>query len=54
VVELGRSLVCTSFGTEQVGSGWPSVVLELTARTGVPASPLAARPSIRAREVFWP
>jgi hypothetical protein len=33
VVELGRALVCTSFGTEQVGSGWPSVVLELTART---------------------
>ena len=32
VVELGRTLVCTSFGTEQVGSGWPSVVLELTAR----------------------
>jgi hypothetical protein len=32
VVELGRALVCTSFGTEQVGSGWPSVVLELTAR----------------------
>jgi hypothetical protein len=30
VVELGRALVCTSFGTEQVGSGWPSVVLELT------------------------
>ena len=32
VVELSRALVCTSFGTEQVGSGWPSVVLELTAR----------------------
>jgi hypothetical protein len=32
VVQLGRALVCTSFGTEQVGSGWPSVVLELTAR----------------------
>src|SRR5918993_3821827 len=32
VVQLGRTLVCTSFGTEQVGSGWPSVVLELTAR----------------------
>ena len=32
VVELGRALVCTGFGTEQVGSGWPSVVLELTAR----------------------
>jgi hypothetical protein len=32
VVELGRALVCTSFGTDQVGSGWPSVVLELTAR----------------------
>src|SRR5918995_4243061 len=32
LVELGRALVCTSFGTEQVGSGWPSVVLELTAR----------------------
>ena len=23
VVELGRALVCTSFGTEQVGAGWP-------------------------------
>jgi hypothetical protein len=32
VVQLGRALVCTSFGTEQIGSGWPSVVLELTAR----------------------
>jgi hypothetical protein len=32
VVQLGRALVCTSFGAEQVGSGWPSVVLELTAR----------------------
>jgi hypothetical protein len=32
VVELGRALVCSSFGTEQVGAGWPSVVLELTAR----------------------
>src|SRR4029450_6237150 len=32
VVELGRALVCTGFGTEQVGSGWPSVVLELTVR----------------------
>jgi len=32
VGQLGRALVCTSFGTEQVGSGWPSVVLELTAR----------------------
>ena len=32
VVQLGRTLVCTSFGTEQVGAGWPSVVLELTAR----------------------
>jgi hypothetical protein len=32
VVQLGRALVCTSLGTEQVGSGWPSVVLELTAR----------------------
>jgi hypothetical protein len=31
VVQLGWTLVCTSFGTEQVGSGWPSVVLELTA-----------------------
>jgi hypothetical protein len=32
VVQLGRTLVCTSVGTEQVGAGWPSVVLELTAR----------------------
>jgi hypothetical protein len=32
MVQLGRTLVCTSFGTEQVGSGGPSVVLELTAR----------------------
>ena len=32
VVQLGRTLVCTSYGTEQVGSGWPSVVLELTPR----------------------
>jgi hypothetical protein len=32
VVGLGRALVCTSFSTEQVGAGWPRVVLELTAR----------------------
>jgi hypothetical protein len=32
VVELGRALVCTNFGTEQVGAGWPGGVLELTAR----------------------
>jgi hypothetical protein len=32
VVELGRALVCTSSGAEQVGVGWPSVVLELTVR----------------------
>jgi hypothetical protein len=32
VVQLGRMLVCTSIGTEQIGAGWPSVVLELTAR----------------------
>jgi hypothetical protein len=32
LVQLGRTLVGTGFGTEQVGSGWPSVALELTAR----------------------
>ncbi len=30
--ELGRSLMVTHYGTEQIGSGWPSVVLELTSR----------------------
>lgn len=32
LTELGRELVVTSFGTEDEGSGWPSSVLELTAR----------------------
>ena len=32
LTELGRALVVTNFGTEQVGSGWASAVLELTAR----------------------
>jgi hypothetical protein len=30
--QLGRALVVTNFGTEDQGSGWPSAVLELTAR----------------------
>jgi hypothetical protein len=30
--ELGRELVVTHFGTEDQGAGWPSAVLELTAR----------------------
>jgi hypothetical protein len=30
--ELGRALVATHFGAEDEGSGWPSAVLELTAR----------------------
>jgi hypothetical protein len=32
LTELGRALVVTHFGTEQEKSGWPSAVLELTAR----------------------
>jgi hypothetical protein len=32
LTELGRALVVTHFGTEQENSGWPSAVLELTAR----------------------
>jgi hypothetical protein len=32
LTELGRALVVTHFGTEQESSGWPSAVLELTAR----------------------
>lgn len=32
LTELGRGLVVTHFGTEDEGSGWPSAVLELTAR----------------------
>lgn len=32
LTELGRALVLTNFGTEGEGSGWPSAVLELTAR----------------------
>ena len=31
-VELGRTLVVTHFGVEDEGAGWPSAVLELTAR----------------------
>jgi len=30
--ELGRGLVVTHFGTEDEGAGWPSGILELTAR----------------------
>lgn len=32
ITALGRQLVVTHYGTEQHGSGWPSAVLELTAR----------------------
>ncbi|MGQ0668651.1 MAG: AlkZ-related protein [Actinomycetota bacterium] len=32
VTELGRALVVTHLGTEDEGAGWPSAVLELTAR----------------------
>ena len=32
VGELGRALVVTNFGTSDEGTGWPSAVLELTAR----------------------
>jgi hypothetical protein len=32
VRELGRALVVTHFGTDREDSGWPSAVLELTAR----------------------
>jgi hypothetical protein len=32
VGELGRALVVTNFGTQDEGTGWPSAVLELTAR----------------------
>jgi hypothetical protein len=38
--ELGRALVVTHFGTQESGSGWPSAVLELTAR----AFPVGVRP----------
>lgn len=37
--ELGRALVITHHGVEEEGSGWPSAVLELTAR----ALPLSGR-----------
>lgn len=32
VTELGKALVVTNHGVEEQGSGWPSAVLELTAR----------------------
>ena len=32
LTELGRGLVVTGYGVEDVGGGWPSAVLELTAR----------------------
>jgi hypothetical protein len=32
VTELGRALVVTNYGTEDVGGAWPSTVLELTTR----------------------
>jgi hypothetical protein len=39
VTELGRALVVTNYGTEELGGAWPSSVLELTAR----AFPLEGR-----------
>jgi hypothetical protein len=41
LLELGRALVITHFGVEDEGTGWPSPVLELTAR----AFRLGPRPS---------
>jgi hypothetical protein len=32
LVELGRALIVTNYGTEEQGTGWPSAVLELTVR----------------------
>jgi hypothetical protein len=32
LTELGRALVVTHYGSEEQGAGWPSAVLELTAR----------------------
>jgi hypothetical protein len=46
LAELSRGLVTTHFGVEDEGGGWPTPVLELTARAfGIPArrSPDAAR-----------
>ena len=40
ILELGRGLVVTHFGTEEQGAGWPSAVLELTARA-FPVRPAA-------------
>jgi hypothetical protein len=45
--ELGRALVVTHFGTEERATGWPSAVLELTARAfpvGTPQGPAAGPP----------
>jgi hypothetical protein len=45
VTQLGRALLVTHHGVEDTGSGWPSVVLDLTERVfSVPASdPLGVR-----------
>jgi hypothetical protein len=37
ITELGRRLVVTHFGVEDEGAGWPSAVMELTARAFEPA-----------------
>ncbi len=47
LVELGRALVVTHLGTEDEGTGWPSAVLELTAR----AFRIPRRPDPDARRV---
>lgn len=53
LTELGRELVVTSFGTEDEGSGWPSSVLELTARAfRVPGRRSPERVRLRAARRF--
>ena len=53
LLELGRALAITNFGTEPMASGWPSAVIELTARAFAVPSPGDRRAArLRAAERF--
>jgi hypothetical protein len=51
--ELGRSLVVTHFGVEEAGAGWPTPILELTARAfEIPRRRNASSARLRAARRF--
>jgi hypothetical protein len=53
VSELGRALVTTHFGVEEEGAGWPTPILELTARAfEIPSRRDVAQGRLRAASAF--